>query len=52
MVKLADEAVLEGYGRNNKGYKTKHSSWKRLNKGKNLSGAQMKLLKIRPVKGR
>tara|TARA_R100000329_G_scaffold107628_1_gene88315 strand:+ start:444 stop:611 length:168 start_codon:yes stop_codon:yes gene_type:complete len=48
MVKLVDTTTLVGYGRNNSGLRTKHNSWKRLNGGKNLTRAQMKLLQIRP----
>jgi len=50
MTKLVGTTTMEGYGRNNSGFKSKYSSWKRLNNGKNLTGTQMKMLKIRPVK--
>tara|TARA_B100000945_G_C20415536_1_gene614940 strand:+ start:1902 stop:2060 length:159 start_codon:yes stop_codon:yes gene_type:complete len=41
---------MVGYGSGNKGYESSYSSWKRLNGGKKLTNAQMKLLKIRPIK--
>tara|TARA_X000001036_G_C20609632_1_gene778448 strand:+ start:555 stop:713 length:159 start_codon:yes stop_codon:yes gene_type:complete len=41
---------MVGYGSGNKGFESSYSSWKRLNGGKKLTGMQMKLLKIKPVK--
>ena len=52
MVKLVGTTTMEGYGRGNAGYKSKYSAWKRLNNGKNLTASQMKMLQIKPVKGK